>query len=153
MVWLVVGLPALAVVMGTTYAVIAFRVFDGVVVDDYDRRGRAINRVLARDRAAEARGLAGEVAIDPESGELRMDLRETAEAEIPEHLRLRFLHATRAGVDQEVELARGGDGRWRGRIAALTPGRYHLQLETEVWRLVGQLRAPLEAACSLAPAI
>jgi hypothetical protein len=152
MVWLVVGLPALAIVMGTSYAVIAFRVFDGVVVDDYDRRGRAINRVLARDRAAESRGLEGDIAIDPESGELTMAIRTRAAADLPPKLRLRFLHATRAGVDREIDLARGGDGRWRGRVAPLAAGRYHVQLETEVWRLVGQLRAPAELACALVPA-
>ena len=147
--WLLVGLPLLAVVMGTIYATIAFRVFDGVVVDDYYRRGRAINRVLARDEAARAAGLHGRVALDA-SGAVTLAL-EGALAERPPRLRLRFLHATRAGADREAELVADGPMVYRGRVPPLLPGRQHLQLETDSWRLIGQLHVPGEAECALAP--
>jgi hypothetical protein len=153
MVWLIVGLPALSIVMGTIYAVIAFRVFDGVVVDDYSKRGRAINRVLARDRTAGEAGLEASVGLDPRTGSLEMRLDAAVAEALPASVRLQFLHATRAGVDRATEMRRGDDGRYRGEIAALAPGKYHLQLETESWRLVGQLLSPGQSACELAPAL
>lgn len=160
MVWLIVGLPALSIVMGTTYAAIAFRVFDGVVVDDYYRRGRAINRLLARDRAAAAAGLRASVALTAGAVEMTLSADAASAAasaarddrELPASLRLSFLHATRAGVDRATDMRRGDDGRYRGAVVALAPGKYHLQLETDHWRLVGQLLAPRESGCELSPA-
>ena len=100
MVWLIVGLPALAIAMSTTYAIIAFRVFDGVVVDDYYRRGKTINLVLARDRTAEAAGLAARLELDRASGEVTLELGASDAGAPPATLRLRFLHPTLAGVDR-----------------------------------------------------
>jgi hypothetical protein len=153
MVWLVVGLPAMSILMSGIYATIAFRVFDGVVVDDYYRRGRAINRVLERDQAAGREGLTATVALDAATGELDLTLDARDATVLPVEARLSFLHATRAGVDRLVDLRRDAAGRYRARIATLAPGKYHVQLETAAWRLVGQLRAPADAGCALAPAI
>ena len=153
MFWLVVGLPLVSIAMSTTYAVIAFRVFDGVVVDDYYKRGRAINRVLRRDRAAEDAGMTAVVELDPESGNVDLALSAREVGSLPAAATLHFLHATRAVVDRLAELRRGVDGRYRATIAGLAPGKYHVQLETENWRLVGLLRSPAESSCALLPAL
>ena len=70
----------------------------------------------------------------------------------PPELRLRFLHATRSGADRDSTLRRGADGAYRGTIEPLLPGRYHVQLETEAWRLVGELAIPGEGGAALLPA-
>jgi hypothetical protein len=149
--WLVVGLPALSVVMATVYAVIAFRVFDGVVEDDYYRRGRAINRVLKRDQLAEALGMRADLRLDEATGDVTLRLAATGAAELPAVVRLELFHATRAGADRRLEMRRVAEGVYAGRIEPLPPGRYNVQAETDAWRIVGQLRAPAGAACGLAP--
>lgn len=150
--WLLVLLPASSVVAGLATVVLAFRVFDDVVVDDYYARGKAINRVLARDRAAAARALEALVETDLATGELEVRLI-AAVGPLPDRLDLAFLHSTLGGRDRRVELVRAGEGSYRGRLAGLDRGRYHVQLETAEWRLIGELAAPAESACRLAPAI
>jgi hypothetical protein len=152
MVWLMIGLPAMSVVMGVTYAVIAFQVFDGVVVDDYYQRGRAINRQLARDQAALRQGLAAVAFVDREAGVVELELAAKEPERLPTDAQLLLLHATRAGFDHRLSLHRAADGRYRAALPALAAGRYHLQLEASDWRLVGELRAPEGTQASLAPA-
>lgn len=150
--WLLVLLPASSVVAGLVTVVIAFRVFDGVVVDDYYAHGKAINRVLARDRAAAERALEAVVEADPETGRLEVRL-VAAIGPLPERLELSFLHATLGDRDRRVALERVAGGAYRGRVEALARGRYHVQLEAADWRLVGELAAPAESGCRLAPAL
>jgi len=150
LVWLLIAIPASSVLVGVGFAVVSFRVFDGVVVDDYYAQGRAINRVLARDAEAARRGLAAGLALDPLSG--RIELRLVAGGPAPATLRLSLLHATRAGFDRVLEVTAGADGVYRGVLAPLAPGKHHVQLETPDWRLLGTLHAPEETACTLAPA-
>jgi hypothetical protein len=152
-VWLLIAIPATSVVVGVVFAVISFRTFDGVVVDDYYEQGRMINRVLERDAEAARRGLAASLALDPLTGAIELRLRRSASAEpAPATLRLSLLHATRSGFDHVLDLAAGADGVYRGRVTPLAPGRHDVQLETAAWRLVGSLRAPAESGCELAPA-
>lgn len=168
-VFLLIAIPATSVIMGTTYAVISFRVFDGVVVDDYYQRGKTINLVLARDLEAARLGLSGILTVAAADGQLRLDLNSAttaaagasgestdptgastaASAALPAALELSFLHATRAGHDRTVRLARHDDGSYRGQVETLANGKYHLQLETAGWRLVGKLRAPGERVSTL----
>lgn len=150
--WLLILLPASSVVAGLVTVVIAFRVFDGVVVDDYYARGKAINRVLERDRTAAERALEAVVESDPATGRLEVRL-VAAVGPLPDRLDLAFLHATLSGRDRRVALERVADGAYRGRLDTLARGRYHVQLETADWRLVGVLAAPAESGCRLAPAL
>jgi hypothetical protein len=150
--WLLILLPASSVVAGLATVVLAFRVFDGVVVDDYYARGKAINRVLARDRAAAARALEAVVETDAATGRIEVRL-VAAVGPLPERVDLSFLHSTLGGRDRRVALAHAADGAYRGRIESLARGRYHVQLETADWRLVGELAAPVESRCRLAPAL
>lgn len=150
--WLLILLPASSVIAGLVTVVIAFRVFDGVVVDDYYARGKAINRVFARDRAAAERALEARVETDPATGELEVALASTA-GPLPDRLELSFLHATLGGRDRRVALERAADGAYRGQLEALARGRYHVQLETAEWRLVGVLASPAERGCRLTPAL
>lgn len=151
-VWLLIAIPAVSVVVGVGFATYSFLVFEGVVVDDYYERGKAINRVLARDEAAARRGLAAALSLDGISGRAELRLASAGPSVTPPSVRLSLLHATRAGFDRVVELRRDADGLFRGVVAPLAPGRHHLQLEAGDWRLVGSLRAPGETSCALAPA-
>jgi hypothetical protein len=159
LVWMMIALPAWSVVAGISTVVIAFRVFDGVVVDDYYARGKAINVVIERDVAAQRRGLAAVanlipvadgVGRAPESVEVTVSALDVAA--LPAVLKLAFLHATHGGADAQVELARTATGLYRATLPALAPGKYYLQIEAENWRIVGTLRQPSELTASLGPA-
>ena len=63
-VWLLIAVPATAVIVGMVLLYFAITTNDGLVVDDYYTRGKAINLDLARDRAAQAHRLEARFDID-----------------------------------------------------------------------------------------
>jgi len=149
-VWLLITFPALAVVGGLATIAIAIVSDDGLVVDDYYQRGKQINRVLARDRVAAALQLNADVSIDPHNA-VQVTLRASQEAPLPENVEFGLAFATRAGIDQNMVLRRSGaPGHYVGKLQQpLIAGRWYVQLQTQRWRLVGVLQAPLTGRLQL----
>ena len=143
-VWLLIAVPLSAVIGGIITIYLAVTTSDGLVVDDYYRHGKAINRVLARDRAAAVHGLEARIALDAVHNRVVV-LLASRDADLPDELTLAFLHPTTQGHDQQVRLARTGDGRYSGQFEELRLGDWHLQLEAADWRLSGRIRVPLES--------
>ncbi len=50
--WLVIAIPLAAVIVGSILLTISIQTFDGLVEDDYYKKGKEIDRVLKRDMAA-----------------------------------------------------------------------------------------------------
>lgn len=141
-VWLLIALPATAVVVGFTLLGLAIHSDDGLVEDDYYRKGKEINRVLARDRAAATRGLESTLTFDTARRELHVQLTAHRNVSFPEQIELRFLHATRANLDRSMVLVRGADGVYRAPLLPLAPGHWNLQLAAQDWRLTGSAHVP-----------
>ena len=112
---------------------------DGLVDDDYYKQGLAVNQVTARDQNAVRLGLQAEVMQSTDGTQIRILLRGKPETVLPEVLKLRIAHPTRAGVDQNVLLRTDGAGSYSGKLGALLTGRWHIALEDEKgeWRLTG----------------
>lgn len=138
--WFLMLFPAAAVVGGIITLRMAVTSDDGVVEDDYYKKGMAINRTLARDQAAAAIGLLAHLSVNGEQVALQLNGRLT---EWPAQLRLRILHPTRAGMDQTVVLASHGAGAYAGACKMLGTNKWDLVLEDEAksWRLAGRLDA------------
>lgn len=151
MVWLLIAIPSAAVVMGTVIIVLSIKHQDGLVVDDYYRRGLEINRSLERDRNAARHGLGGEVDLLAAQGALALQMTAGQGFEFPHRLRLELYHGTRQGMDTSVELRRLQGGSYTGRLPPLAAGRWTLQLQYGDWRLLGDLRWPRERRTRLAP--
>jgi uncharacterized protein len=130
--WILMSGPAAVLVAGAATMWIAFASADGLVADDYYKRGLAINQDLRRDQKAAQRGIAADVTID--SGLLRVRLSGAA----PEAVFGQLAHATRAGYDQRLRLARVAEGLYETQMPALPAGRWRLILEDprREWRLV-----------------
>lgn len=159
LVWMMIAFPAWSVVAGISTVVLAFQVFDGVVVDDYYARGKAINVTIERDVAALRRGLTAVASLTPAlagaadgARAVEVTLAALDVASLPPTLKLAFLHATHRGADAQVELSRTAAGLYRAALPALAPGKYYLQIEAEDWRIVGALRQPAESTATLGPA-
>lgn len=149
--WILMAIPAASVVVGMIMLTLAIRTNDGLVADDYYKRGLAINKVIAREAAARADGMQAQLWIDPGAGRARIRLEGRAAA--AERVRLAFVHPTRAGFDQTADLARAGTGLYEGMLGPLAPGRWHVMLEDEAraWRVVGVLQLPGDMTTTLAP--
>lgn len=148
MVWLLIAFPLLSVVGGFTTLWLAVQSNDGLVVDDYYRRGKEINLELRRDRAAAARGLRAVVLFDKERAQARIELAGSASPR-PAQLTVQLLHATRQGYDRRMRLAPGADGAYLAPLHALAPGHYYVEISTEDWRLLGSVRLPEDTSAEM----
>ena len=151
LVWMLIAIPASAVVMGAVMIRLAVSTDDGLVIDDYYRYGKEINLVLARDQAAAARGLDGVIALEDGTGAVYLALSAALE-DAPNTLELRLLHATRQGFDQRIALHRNAPDHYEGVLdQSLAPGNWTLELSTSVWRITGRMRAPQQRSARLTP--
>ena len=139
LVWMVLAIPAAAVVVGAVMLVLANATWDGLVADDYYQRGLQINRSLARDTEAARLGLEAVVSF-PAPGVVEVRLSSVvgdAPAAPGSRLDLRFARAGRVGADVEVSMNRHTGGTWRGALPALPTGKWYADLGNERWRLAG----------------
>lgn len=133
--WALLAGPAIVVVAAMVTLWLAVTSDDGVVADDYYKRGLVINQELERARKAEAMRI-GAVLEVTAAGTLRLGLTGfDGDAAGPAAVRVKFAHATRAGLDRTVTLTRGPEGRYVGNVAPLPPGRWLIAVETDDWRL------------------
>jgi hypothetical protein len=150
-VWLMIALPMSAVIGGMITIYLAVSTSDGLVVDDYYKRGKAINMVLARDEAAARYQLRAIIDLDLRDNLMELQLQSTAET-LPKVLTFSVLHPTRPGHDQVIVLRHAGDGMYYGDIDEIARGKWYLQLEADDWRLSGKMQIPLADRLVLQPA-
>ena len=140
--WLLLAGPALVVVASFVTLGLAIRSDDGLVSDDYYRRGLEVNRTLAQSARAASLGLTAAVSLSGEGIAVRLAARDPAYS-APATLAAKLSHPTRAGLDQSLILKRNGD-RYQGALRLPAAGHWLLQLEDEAnsWRLSGNLVLP-----------
>lgn len=129
--WLLMAGPVAVIIAGGVTAWLAITTSDGLVADDYYKRGLAINSVLKREEAAAKRGIAAEVH------RMERDLVVNLSGAQPEALFVTLAHATRAGYDVRLRLARGQDGAYRAELPAMPAGRWRVVIDDPrgEWRL------------------
>jgi hypothetical protein len=149
-VWLLIGIPASSVVMGVVMITLAIQSYSGLVVDDYYRQGKEINRVLERDRAAWELGLGARLQLES-GGRVRIDFDPAIDFIPADSIELQFVHATRPGLDQRLQLQRVGSHRWTGAVELSGQGRWNLILQTADWRITGSIRQPSSGNAFLLP--
>ena len=152
-VWMVIAIPASAVVVGFTLYYLAAASYDGLVVDDYYKKGLEINRVLRRDHKAASLGLSADLHLDDVNRRVRLQLAYKHGFQPPTRLGLQFLHATRAGYDQTITLVNKGHGVYVGVLPPLHPGSWYLELGDPQWRLSGELMKADDKLARLLPAV
>ncbi|MFO1436232.1 MAG: FixH family protein [Gammaproteobacteria bacterium] len=143
--WLVALLPAIAVVGGFYTLRLAIISDDGLVTDDYYKKGLEINQVLKRDDHAAALGIDAEPHIDADAKVITIQMHATDIAKLPNSLRVRLMHATRAGFDRDLTASRTTAGTYLLNVPELAPGHWYIQVETTDWRVLKSLFVPLHA--------
>ncbi|MFM9971548.1 MAG: FixH family protein [Burkholderiales bacterium] len=135
--WLLMAGPAIVVVAGIYTTVLAVQSNDGLVAEDYYKRGMTINRQLAREQVARDAKIFANVAYRDGGFEVEVG----ASIVLPSRLRLRVIHPTRSGEDKEVILNLRSAGRYFAPHPALTPEARQLILEdvASTWRISGML--------------
>jgi len=148
--WILMAGPAIVVVAGFITAWLAIRSNDGLVEDDYYKKGLAVHQRIARDEAAGSMHLRAEL-MQGADREVRLFLNAQEGAALPEVLVMRIIHPTRAGHDQTIELKRDAGSYYTGKLGAPLSGRWHIQLEDQQrsWRLAGDWNVDQDPALRL----
>ena len=140
MVWLVIAIPLSSIIYGIFFLIVSITSFDGMVVDDYYKEGKQINRELKRDKAALAHGLTAQVMIENKA--VTVFILATRNYTPPPALEVRFLYSTRADIDKEIFVEQVSPGIYKGNLAELETGRWNVQIASDDWRLMGSMRMP-----------
>ena len=153
--WIIAAGPIAVIIAGAVTTTIAYSTADGLVADDYYKRGLTINRELARDRRADDLGLTARIRHDAASHRIRVELEVADPARaLPPSLTVKVIHSTRAADDRRVVVAAIERGVYEGDLnLALTgtaPSR--VAIESLEWRLIGTLRADSGGIVTLRPA-
>jgi hypothetical protein len=133
--WILMAGPAIVIVAGVITTWIAFASADGLVADDYYKRGLGINAVLKREETAARLGI--EASFERAGGQVSVQLRGTA----PPVLFLSLVHATRAGNDVRLRIERAADGAYRAALPPLAAGHWRAVIDDPrgEWRVVKEL--------------
>jgi len=135
-VWLIVALPASAVLGGIVTIWIAVESDDGLVQDDYYKHGLEINRTLDRDKAAVQYELVADLKISETQNNIQISLDANDQFISPSSIKLSFLHPTIKGQDQILVFQSTGMNIYAGLLPSLISGKWYLQIEADDWRLL-----------------
>lgn len=134
--WLLMLMPALAVVGGLFTAYLALTTNHALVVDEYWREGKAINRSLAKEAHAQALGL--QLRLRSAEGGLQLSVdahgRPWSSAA---PVRVQWIHPTLAGRDRQALAQPQGDGKYLAKgFAWPEDGRWQVMVEDAggAWR-------------------
>jgi hypothetical protein len=130
--WILMAGPAIVIVAGVITTWMAFASADGLVADDYYKRGLGINAVLKREQAATQRGIGARV--ERSGGQVRVLLRGAE----PPVLFLSLVHATRAGYDLRLRLERAPGGSYTTALPPMAAGHWRAVVDDPMgeWRIV-----------------
>ena len=149
-VWLLIALPASAVVAGLTTFYIAAHTEDGLVIDDYYQRGKEINQDISRDHVAQERKLGAQIFLSEDKRSIRVLLNQPVNAP----MLLSLIHPTRSGFDQATKLTAQSPQVLIATLAKpLDLSSWHVELgdTSGEWRLRGTWKIKPDQALNLSP--
>ena len=134
--WLLMAGPLFSIVAGSFVAYLAVSRPDAMVVDDYYKRGKAINQDLRRDRAASALRLTFKAHYDAKAGQLSGAI-DSAGMPLTAPLYFYLAHPTQPGKDVQLLLQPDADGRFSAPLPRLEATHWQVVVEgaRREWRL------------------
>jgi hypothetical protein len=140
--WILAAGPFIVVVAGIYTAWLAVKSNDGLVTDDYYRKGLSVNQTIARSEEAAKMGLVAGVRVSEDALSVRLQASGKSFV-MPPTLVATITHPTRAGLDQSRLLVRAGD-IYSGEFRLPAAGHWLVLLEDEgkTWRLMGNVVLP-----------
>lgn len=137
--WLLIGLPATAVVASFITLFIAIDKADDLVIDNYYKEGLAINRELAADEYAQQLKITATTTIDAMHPAVAVALEGefSSTTPRPQQIIVHFVHPVSAARDLLLVLNADGSGVFRNTLPHVMDGRWTLEIRdlTSSWRL------------------
>lgn len=140
--WILAAGPFIVVIAAIYTAWLAVKSNDGLVTDDYYRKGLSVNQTITRSEQATNMGLVAGVRIAAEILSVRLRASDNRFV-MPPTLMVTISHPTRAGLDQSRVLVRNGEV-YSGEVRLPAAGHWLILLEDErkTWRLLGNVILP-----------
>lgn len=148
--WLLMAGPFVVIVAAFVTAWIAVRSNDGLVTDDYYKKGLVVDQTLAKSRLADELGISAKLRLSAERVEVR--LASTAgETVSPASLRVTLSHPTRAGLDQSADLGVSDGSVYAGQLRLPASGHWLVLIEddAQTWRLMGNVVLPAQGETAI----
>lgn len=148
MVWLVAGLPIVAVIASFTTYYIAADKPDTLVNAGYHKEGMAPSKDTALDDRAVALSVSADLALNDGIAKLKLNGQFQSP---PASLQLLLLHPTQSNQDVVVPFKGVGMGQYTGVISAGIIGKrqWILMPIDNAWRLSGELMLPMTSVVRL----
>lgn len=140
--WLLMTGPFIVVVAGIITAWLAVTTNDGLVTEDYYKKGLQVTQTIARSERASSLGLAAHLVVTADVLTVRLSSADARFAQ-PPRLTVTVSHPTRAGLDQVRVVERKGD-RYGAEFRLPASGHWLVAVEDEAatWRLLGNVVLP-----------
>ena len=154
--WLLMLGPVAVILAGSYTSWLAFSRPDALVVDDYYKRGKAINQDLRRDHVAQTLGLSSTLRYDPAAGKLSGSLHSFGKPlPLTEKIQLRLVHSTQPEKDLILVVQPDRYGTFMVALPMLEKARWQVVLEnlleneSRAWRLTSTWAWPKEPQMTL----
>ena len=149
--WILMAGPATVIVAAFFTLWLAIDSDDGLVADDYYKRGLAINQTMSRAQRAEELQLNAKITFGADARHVQAEIE--GDAMLAGELRLRIVHPTRAMADQQIVLRPTAPGRYAGELPLPVAGKRVVMLEDAArsWRLAGEASTEKQAVVNLTP--
>ncbi|QND86648.1 FixH family protein [Chromobacterium vaccinii] len=138
--WILFGLPAVSVVVGIFFLMAAIKSDDGLVTDDYYKKGKAINMELRRDKAAAQMGLSAQLMFGSDGRSLRLVT--SSKVKLPDTLSLSMIHPAQDDYDLSAVMTMAGPNLYQGILPKIpvNANHWYVQLEDhdKKWRIQGE---------------
>lgn len=140
--WLLMLGPFIVILAGFYTAWLAISSSDGLVADDYYKKGLKVDQTIARSERAKSLGLVAGVRVTADLISVRLDAADKSFAS-PPRLVVTVSHPTRAGLDQTQVVTREG-ASYGATFRLPASGHWLVQIEDEAktWRLLGNVVLP-----------
>jgi hypothetical protein len=148
--WLLMLGPAIVLVAGSITGWLAYTRQDAMVVDDYYKKGKAINQDLRRDRVASAMRLSFSVRYDAARGVLAGEITSFGKP-LPAPFFIRLAHSTLPEKDLKLGAVPDGNGHFEVALPMLDQARWQVAVEGAKgdWRLASELRWPSQQSVTI----
>lgn len=140
--WLIMAGPFIVVVAGLFTAWLAVTSNDGLVTEDYYKKGLAINHTIEQSASAERLGLAATLQVDSARINIKLSARDPS-FKSPPTLKVTVSHPTRAGLDQTRTITLI-EGSFSAAFQLPAAGHWLVLVsdEAQSWRLMGNVILP-----------
>ncbi|AWB67334.1 hypothetical protein C2869_13180 [Saccharobesus litoralis] len=149
--WFLIILPFTSVT-AAVYMISTFNTHNvEMVVDDYYKKGKAINQELGRIKLAKSYGLSAIMRV--EQGKILLDVNKNAQAPELAALSISFYHSTLSKRDFQVMATQRANGLFQADASQLSDGNWQVTVEPhdKSWKIQHRITVPLKGEQILIP--